>query len=54
MYAKVLELNYWNSTVCESAYYDESSKKWTVTIKREGETVVLHPKQLVLATGMSG
>ncbi|MDA1055333.1 MAG: NAD(P)/FAD-dependent oxidoreductase, partial [Planctomycetota bacterium] len=27
---------------------------WTVAVNREGETVVLRPRQLVLATGMSG
>ncbi len=54
MYTKVMELNYWSSTECNSAAYDEASATWTVTVERAGETVVLHPKQLVLATGMSG
>ena len=53
MYTKIMELNYWNSTVCQSADYDEETGEWTVTVEREGETVVLRPKQLVLATGMS-
>ncbi len=53
MYTKIMELNYWNSTVCQSASYDEETKEWTVTVEREGETVILRPKQLVLATGMS-
>ena len=34
--------------------YHEDSQDWTVTVEREGETVVLRPRQLVLATGMSG
>ncbi|MEM7344886.1 MAG: NAD(P)-binding domain-containing protein [Chloroflexota bacterium] len=54
MYTKVMELNYWSSTECLSAEYDEAAEEWTVTVNREGETVVLHPKQLILATGMSG
>lgn len=54
MYVKVMELNYWHSTECRSAQYDETSKEWTVTVERAGQTVVLRPKQLVLATGMSG
>lgn len=59
MYTRVMELNYWSSTECESAAYDDASGEWTVTVKRLGEdgnpeTVVLKPKQLVLATGMSG
>jgi len=54
MYTKVMELDYWHSTVCKSAKYDEQIQKWTVTVDRDGETIVLRPKQLVLATGMSG
>ncbi|MFW2383148.1 MAG: NAD(P)-binding domain-containing protein, partial [Acidimicrobiales bacterium] len=59
MYTKVMELNYWASTACESASYDEDAKEWTVTVHRQKddgstETVVLKPKELVLATGMSG
>ena len=54
MYTKVMELNYWTSSVCESARYDEAKKEWEVTVLRDGKPVVLRPKQLVLATGMSG
>ena len=54
MYTNVMELNYWHSTICKSAQYDEQTRAWTVTVDRGGETVVLRPKQLVLATGMSG
>ena len=54
MYTNVMELNYWHSTECKSARYDEQTQEWTVTVDRGGETVVLRPKQLVLATGMSG
>lgn len=54
MYTKVMELNYWTSTVCESARYDEQKQEWEVTVLRDGQPVVLRPKQLVLATGMSG
>ncbi|QRM53184.1 NAD(P)/FAD-dependent oxidoreductase [Sinorhizobium sp. BG8] len=54
MYTKVMELNYWSSTTCKSASYDEKTREWTVVVDRNGEEVVLRPKQLVLATGMSG
>ncbi|MBT9384547.1 NAD(P)-binding domain-containing protein [Pseudooceanicola sp. CBS1P-1] len=54
MYTRVMELNYWSSTRATSARYDEATGEWTVTLDRNGEEVVLHPKQLVLATGMSG
>jgi len=53
MYTRVMELNYWSSTVCNKAEYDEDSGKWTVQVERDGKPVVLKPKQLVLATGMS-
>ena len=54
MYTKVMELNYWSSTTAKSARWDEAAKEWIVTLDRNGEEVVVRPKQLVLATGMSG
>lgn len=54
MYTKVMELNYWSSTIAESARYDEDAGEWEVRVRRDGEEVVLRPRQLVLATGMSG
>lgn len=54
MYTKVMELNYWSSTTAKSASYDEVAGEWTIVVDRNGEEVVLRPKQLVLATGMSG
>src|SRR5437879_421959 len=54
MYTRVMELNYWSSTECKSASYDETAREWTVVIEREGVEMTLRPKQLVLATGMSG
>ncbi len=52
-YTKIMELNYWTRTTCKSASFDEQSKEWTVVVDRDGEEVILKPKQLVLATGMS-
>ncbi|EFO32008.1 flavin binding monooxygenase [Roseibium sp. TrichSKD4] len=54
MYTKVMELNYWSKTTAKSASYDEASGEWTIVVDRDGEEVVLKPKQLVMATGMSG
>ncbi len=54
MYTKVMELNYWGSTRCLSATYDEAAAEWVVEVDRDGERITLRPKQLVLATGMSG
>ena len=54
MYTRIMELNYWTKSTAKSAKYDEAKKEWTVVVDRDGEEVVLKPKQLVLATGMSG
>ncbi|WP_459675955.1 flavin-containing monooxygenase [Acidisoma sp. 7E03] len=54
MYTRVMELNYWPETTAEKAAFDPTRGRWTVTVTRAGETLTLHPTQLVLATGMSG
>ena len=53
-YTKIMELNYWSATEAKSARYDEAVGEWVVTVEREGQPVVLRPRQLVFATGMSG
>jgi len=53
-YVSIMELNYWTRTECKSARYDEDKGEWTVEVIRDGQPLTLHPKQLVLATGMSG
>ena len=53
MYTKIMELNYWGSTTCNKASYDEAKKEWTVVVERDGKEITLRPKHLVLATGMS-
>ena len=53
-YTHVMGLNYWSSTECSSASYDENTGHWVVDVDRDGKQVSLRPKQLVLATGMSG
>lgn len=54
-YARAMELNYWGSTECVGAERNARKKEWTVRARRaDGGEVVLRPKQLVLATGMSG
>ncbi len=54
MYAKIMELNYWTSSEALSASYDPQSGEWTVNVCRDGQDVVLRPKQLVFATGSYG
>jgi putative flavoprotein involved in K+ transport len=53
MYTKVMELNYWGATECKHASYDEVRREWNVVVEHDGKEIVLRPKQLVLATGMS-
>ena len=53
-YTRVMEVPYWSSTVATRASYSPERGEWTVEVEKEGETLVLRPKQLVLATGMSG
>jgi putative flavoprotein involved in K+ transport len=54
MYTRVMELNYWSSTEARSATYDEQAGEWRVVVEHEGAELTLRPKQLVMATGMSG
>ena len=59
MYTRVMELDYWTSSECRNASFDETAGEWTVTVERRADdgstrTHTLRPKQLVLATGMSG
>ncbi len=53
-YTKIMELDYWPSTTCKSSSFDEARGEWTVVVERDGRDVTLNPKQLVIATGMSG
>jgi putative flavoprotein involved in K+ transport len=50
-----MELNYWTSTEFAGGAYDEHEGRWSVTLRRtDGTTRTLHPKHVVLATGVSG
>ena len=54
MYTKVMELNYWGSTTCRKASFDEATQTWNVVVERGGKELTLKPKQLVFALGVSG
>ncbi len=54
MYTKVMELNYWGSTTCKKASFDEATQTWNVVVERGGKEITLKPKQLVFALGVSG
>lgn len=53
-YAKALELNVWCDTECVAADHDPRTGAWAVTLRRGGETLVVRPEHLVLATGNAG
>ncbi|NNG39468.1 NAD(P)/FAD-dependent oxidoreductase [Flexivirga sp. ID2601S] len=54
MYTRVMEVPYWSKSTVRTASYDEDSQTWRVVVDRDGEEIVLEPKHLVFATGMSG
>ncbi|KJC54073.1 FAD-dependent oxidoreductase [Bradyrhizobium sp. LTSPM299] len=54
MYTRIMEINYWGSTEAVKASYDEADREWNVILRRGDENVIVRPKQLVLATGVSG
>jgi putative flavoprotein involved in K+ transport len=53
-YTKIMELDYWSSTSCKRASWDEAKQEWTVEVERDGKPMTLRPRHVVLATGMSG
>jgi thioredoxin reductase len=53
-YVDGMELNFWTGTEFEGGSYDEKEGRWTVTLRRKGEERVMHPRHVVLATGVSG
>ena len=54
MYTKIMELNYRTKTTCKSANFGDKTREWTSVVDRDGEEVVLKPKQLIMETVMSG
>ena len=53
-YVDGMELNFWTETEFEGGSYDEKEGIWTVTLRRKDEKRVMHPRHVVLATGVSG
>ncbi|MEW6452211.1 MAG: NAD(P)/FAD-dependent oxidoreductase [Pseudomonadota bacterium] len=54
-YAESMELNYWTGTELISGRYDETAGRWTAVLRREdGSERTLHPRHIVMATGLSG
>ncbi|KDQ16836.1 hypothetical protein BOTBODRAFT_53899 [Botryobasidium botryosum FD-172 SS1] len=54
-YAKALQINMWTSTTLEQPSYNEATGDWTVELIRpDGRRRVMHPKHLIVCTGMFG
>ena len=53
-YVDAMELNYWTGTEFVSGSHDDAQARWTVELKRDGATRILHPRHIVMATGVSG
>ena len=53
-YVKLMEIPYWTATTAKKAHWDDAAKEWVVAVERDGREITLRPKQLVMATGMSG
>jgi putative flavoprotein involved in K+ transport len=54
-YVELMELDFWTGTEFLGASYDARVGRWTVELHRAGgETRELHPRHIVMATGVSG
>jgi putative flavoprotein involved in K+ transport len=54
-YVESMELNFWTATEFLGGSYDESQGRWTATLRcADGTRRTLHPRHVVLATGVSG
>jgi cation diffusion facilitator CzcD-associated flavoprotein CzcO len=50
-----MELNFWTDTALERGEYDFAKARWSVVLRRgDGTTRTLHPRHVVMATGVSG
>ncbi len=53
-YAAAMELNVWTSAEMTASEFDEASGRWTLHVRTpEGERVI-HPRDVILATGAAG
>ncbi len=54
-YVESMELNYWTATEFEGGGYHETEGRWSVVLRRaDGTKRELHPRHVVMATGVSG
>jgi putative flavoprotein involved in K+ transport len=54
-YVESLELNFWTGTEFVGGNYDEAEGRWSVVLRRtDGSERAMHPRHVVMATGVSG
>ena len=54
-YVDAMELNYWTGTEFERGTYNETEGRWSVVLRRaDGSQRTMHPRHVVMATGVSG
>jgi cation diffusion facilitator CzcD-associated flavoprotein CzcO len=54
-YVGAMELNFWTGTSFERGNYDAAAQRWTVVLhRRDGSERIMHPRHVVMATGVSG
>jgi cation diffusion facilitator CzcD-associated flavoprotein CzcO len=54
-YVDAMELNFWTDTALEHGDYDAAKGRWSVVMRRgDGTTRTMHPRHVVMATGVSG
>lgn len=53
-YVESMELNFWTDTEFERGEYDDATATWTATLRRDGRVRVMHPRHIIMATGVSG
>ena len=54
-YAEIMELDFWTGTEFSGASYDEENGRWTATLRlARGGTRTVHPRHIIMATGVSG
>jgi cation diffusion facilitator CzcD-associated flavoprotein CzcO len=54
-YVDAMELNFWTATALVSGAFDEAADRWSVVLRHaDGGERRLHPRHVVMATGVSG
>jgi putative flavoprotein involved in K+ transport len=54
-YTESMEINCWTGTEFEGGTYDETVGQWSAMLRQGGGTTrVVHPRHIVMATGVSG